>query len=274
MVEVLVDLEEVLDLVAQAGRDVVDVAEPAPARVVERDADHLLVGALLVGHVEDADRPHADAAAREGRVADEHERVERVAVLGERSLDVAVVGRVAHRGEQAAVEDDPAQLVVPLVLVARAARNPRESCSGGVSGSLRDLDEERLERELRRQVELLEPAPRLAHCLGGPLGAEEPLAGRVLAELVELVEVDRRPLGADRDGDEVAVPGRELLELGEQLLALRAARRALHALLGLARGQLEPGDARLLGLARLGGTRLRVREHDAAASEASNIGSR
>ena len=46
----------------------------------------------------------ADAAARERRVADEHERVERVAVLAERALDEAVVGRVAHRGEEPAVE--------------------------------------------------------------------------------------------------------------------------------------------------------------------------
>ena len=89
----------------------------------ERDADDLLVRALLVGHVEDADRPDADAAAGERRVADEDERVERVAVLGEGALDEAVVGRVAHRGEQAAVEDDPAELVVPLVLVARPARD-------------------------------------------------------------------------------------------------------------------------------------------------------
>ena len=56
---------------------------------------HLLVGALLVGHVEDADGADADAAAGKGRVADEHERVERVAVLAERALDEAVVGRVA-----------------------------------------------------------------------------------------------------------------------------------------------------------------------------------
>ena len=53
--------------------------------VAQRHADHLLVGALLVGHVEDADHPHADAAARERRLADEHERVERVAVLARAS---------------------------------------------------------------------------------------------------------------------------------------------------------------------------------------------
>ena len=100
-----------------------DVRQPAPARIVQRHADHLLVGPLLVGHVEDADRPDADAAARKGRVGDEDERVERIAVLGERVLEEAVVGGIAHRGEEAPVERDAAELLVPLVLVARAARN-------------------------------------------------------------------------------------------------------------------------------------------------------
>ena len=51
--------------------------------------------------------------------------------------------------------------------------------------------------------------------------------------------MDGGAVGADRDDDEVAVPRGELLELREQLLALGAALRALHALLGLARRQLE-----------------------------------
>jgi len=51
------------------------------------------------------------------------ERVERVTVLAERVLDEAVVGRVAHRREEAPVEHDPAHLGVELVLVARAGRD-------------------------------------------------------------------------------------------------------------------------------------------------------
>jgi hypothetical protein len=101
----------------------VHIGDAHPRRVLERDADHLLVGPLLVLHVEDADRSYANAAAGKGRVADEDQRVERVAVLAERALQVAVVGGVAHRGEQPAVEDDAADLVVPLVLVARAGRD-------------------------------------------------------------------------------------------------------------------------------------------------------
>src|SRR5262249_33499149 len=40
----------------------------------------------------------------------------------------------------------------------------------------RQPDEERLERQLRREVELLEPPPGLAYRLDGPLRAQEPLA--------------------------------------------------------------------------------------------------
>src|SRR4051794_16526016 len=95
-----------------------------------------------------------------------------------------------------------------------------------------DLHEERLERELRSQVELLEGAPRLPYGLRGALGAEEPVARRVLLEQRELVQVDRRAPGADGDRDEVAVPGAELLELGQELLPLGAAGGALDAGVG------------------------------------------
>src|SRR2546423_11276642 len=87
VLEVLVDLEEVLDLVAELRRDVVDIGDRAPRRIVERHAEHLLVGPLLVRHVKDTDRAHSDPAAGERRLADEHESIEWIAVLGERSLD-------------------------------------------------------------------------------------------------------------------------------------------------------------------------------------------
>ena len=81
-------------------------------------AQDLVVAAGLVGHPEHADRAAGDQAAGErGRLEDD-ERVERVAVLAEGVLDVAVVGGVGGRGEQHAVEADPAGLVVDLVLVA------------------------------------------------------------------------------------------------------------------------------------------------------------
>ena len=49
--------------------------------------------------------------------AQEDERVERVAVLAERSLDEAVVGGIGHRREQATVEHDVAGLGIDLVLL-------------------------------------------------------------------------------------------------------------------------------------------------------------
>ena len=127
-----------LDLVPQLRVHVVDVADALEGRVAERHAEQLLVGALLVGHVEDADRADADPAAGEGRVGDEHERVERVAVVGERALDEAVVRRVRHRREQAPVEHDAAELVVPLVLVAGPRRDLDEDDGVGLLASCAD----------------------------------------------------------------------------------------------------------------------------------------
>jgi hypothetical protein len=65
----------------------------------------------------------ADAAAGERRLADEHERVERIAVVAQRALDEAVVRRIAHRREEPPVEDDLPGGGVDLVLVARAHRH-------------------------------------------------------------------------------------------------------------------------------------------------------
>src|SRR2546423_398956 len=59
------------------------------------------------------------------------------------------------------------------------------------------------------------------------------------------------PVGAHLDGDEVAVPGGELLELREELLALGSPLRAPEALLRLPGRQVEAGELHLLLLARL-----------------------
>ena len=109
-----------LDLVAQLGGQVVHVGDPHPGGIPERNAEDLLVRSFLVGHVEDANDASSDAAPRERRIADENERVQRIAVSAHRPLDEAVVGGVRHRGEEATVEDDRPELLVELVLVARA----------------------------------------------------------------------------------------------------------------------------------------------------------
>ncbi len=73
-------------------------------------AEHLVVGALLVGHPVHPDRAAADQAAGERRLPEQQDqRVERVAVLAEGVLDVAVVGGVLGRGEQGPVEADPSR---------------------------------------------------------------------------------------------------------------------------------------------------------------------
>ena len=73
----------------------------------ERHADHLVVDALLVAHREQADRLDRDQAAREGWLVEAHEGIQRIAVLAERSAQVAVVGRVGRRAHQQPVELDP-----------------------------------------------------------------------------------------------------------------------------------------------------------------------
>src|SRR5262245_62493581 len=82
-------------------------------------------------------------------------------------------------------------------------------------------DEQRLEGELRAQVELLHLAPERAHVLRGPLRAEEPLPRPVLLDLGEPVDVDDRLARARARDHEIPIPRRELLEGREQLLPLR-----------------------------------------------------
>src|SRR5207248_11779823 len=90
----------------------------------------------------------------------------------------------------------------------------------------------------------------------GALGALQPLACRVGAELLEPVDVHDGRLGACGDDDEVAVPPLELFERGEELVPLGAALCSAHALLGLTAAPLEDGD-RLLGLLLRLGSSLR-----------------
>src|SRR5689334_19218701 len=121
--QVLVDLEEVLDLQAVELRDVVDVTQVLHTRVRRGHAQQLVVAARLVRHPEHADRTALDEAAREGRLVQDDQRVQRVAVLAEGVLDEAVVGRVGGRGEEPTVQADPTGLVVHLVLVPRTLRD-------------------------------------------------------------------------------------------------------------------------------------------------------
>ena len=69
------------------------------------------------------------------RVLEQHQRVERVAVAAERVGDEAVVGRIRGGREQAPVEEDPARLVVDLVLVAAATGDLDDDVDAALGGA-------------------------------------------------------------------------------------------------------------------------------------------
>ena len=75
---------------------------------------------------------HLDQAARKGRLVEQDQRVERVAVLGQRVGDEPVVGRVDRRREEPAVESDQVPLVVVLVLVAAPPGDLDDDLDGAV----------------------------------------------------------------------------------------------------------------------------------------------
>src|SRR5205814_5100775 len=117
---------------------------------------------------------------------------------------------------------------------------PSSLCDCGGCSELRaQPDEQGLQRERRRDLELLGLPPGRTHELTGFLGGVHPLESGVRPQLVESVDVDRRRLRARGYHDEVAVPGLELLEQCEQLLPLGAALGAPDALLRLPPGHLE-----------------------------------
>ena len=236
LLEVLVDLEEVLDLVAELGRDVVHVVNAHPGGVAERHAEDLLVRALRVGHVEHADDARADPAAGERRLADEAERVQRVAVLAERALDEPVVGGVAHRGEQAPVEDDVPGLRVELVLVPRAARHLDEivTSARSINSTSRPEPPDPLDEQVEepRRVELDADVDVLRPVGAQPEVDDRPAAAELGPELhLDVAEPRRDEAGTDQvgDGDRVvdrrAVPavrlavvdGEELDEVGDEV---------------------------------------------------------
>ena len=119
----LVDVEEVLDLGPEELGHVVDLADLGPAVVAGRDADDLGVRPLVVLHPEHADRPRRHPAARERGVVEQHQGVERVAVLAERVGDEPVVGGIDGGREQRRSRRMMPGLVVALVLVAAAPRD-------------------------------------------------------------------------------------------------------------------------------------------------------
>src|SRR5262245_37009495 len=135
--EVLVVHEEVLDGLQFERRHVAKVLDVLPARVAGGYAQHLVVAASLVGHLEHGDGADLHEHPGEQRFRQQNERVQRVAVLAESVLDEAVVRGIGHRGEQVAVQLHAARVVVHLVLVARTLRYLDEDVELHRRGSLR-----------------------------------------------------------------------------------------------------------------------------------------
>ena len=106
--------------------DILDVVETH----ISRNAEHLVVSASLVDHVVQANGAAFHHAAREHGVRDHDERVERIAILAQSAVDVAIVIRVTHGSEQGAVQEHAAGLVVHFVLVLGAARNFHHDVEG------------------------------------------------------------------------------------------------------------------------------------------------
>jgi hypothetical protein len=124
-----------LDLQLQERVEIGDLAQLRQADVGGRHAQDLRRRPVLVTHPEHADRPAPDEAAGKGRLANQHQGVEGILLLGPRAVDEAVVGRILGGGEQRPVQPEPAGAVIEHVLVA---------------SSLGDLD---------RDVELHDHAP-------------------------------------------------------------------------------------------------------------------
>ena len=80
VLEQLVGLEEVLDLDQPMRPDLLEPLDVLLVGVAQRDAQDLEVEALVVAHLEPADRPRPDVAAGERRLVDEQQGVRVVAV--------------------------------------------------------------------------------------------------------------------------------------------------------------------------------------------------
>ena len=112
-----------LDLHEGHAADVVKVDEVGTTGVVSGDAQHLVVAAHLVLHLEHGQCAALDEATGEGGLGEKDQGIQRIAVLSEGPLDVSVVVRVLRRGEQRTVKTDTTGLVIHLVLVLGATRN-------------------------------------------------------------------------------------------------------------------------------------------------------
>jgi hypothetical protein len=88
--------------------------------IAHADRDDLVVDALVVAHAHHANCARLNDRQRIHRLLSEHQHVERIAVVAERSRDESVVRRVVDGAVEHAIQTEKSRLFVELVFV-RAA---------------------------------------------------------------------------------------------------------------------------------------------------------
>ena len=103
--------EEVLDLIALELGNILNILQVCPAGIIN-DTQELVVAAGLVGHLEHAEHTGGHDHARQHRLRQNHEGIQRIAVLAEGAVNEPVVERIGHGGKQVAVKVNLAGFVV------------------------------------------------------------------------------------------------------------------------------------------------------------------
>ena len=85
-------------------------------KLVDRHRKDLRVAAGFVVHLQHADRATAHDDAGDERHRRKHQHIRRIAVIGKRARNVAVVARIPHCGRHEAVDEHCAGLLIDLVL--------------------------------------------------------------------------------------------------------------------------------------------------------------
>ena len=107
-----------LDLLDQQGRQIGGLLDilVGLAQFVGRHGDQLGVATGFIRHVQNAYRAAGYDTTADDRVRRVHQHVQRVAVVGQRVGNIAVVAGVKHCRRHEAVDHDRAAVVIDLVL--------------------------------------------------------------------------------------------------------------------------------------------------------------
>src|SRR5579884_1326193 len=121
--QVLVDREEVRDLTQDMGVNLGIIPNIFVSRITLAHRQKFLIVNTLIEHVEHTDGTNFHDAAGKARAIDQHEHVERIAVVAERTRQESVIAGEVHWRIQIAVETEDVQLLVVLILVDRLQRD-------------------------------------------------------------------------------------------------------------------------------------------------------